>query len=585
MKFVFRKILIFALAFAFSANAQNKIDIRIISGGKLSDKTYKNIALAKPLEIGEKGFRDSLASRIDRELRKLGYFSPRIKTDSVKYSADSASVSLRLVIDEGYQSLTRAVHVTADNPEDSLFVYRKLEWTIGEPFVPITLNKIFSEILTRYENNGFPFAKIKIASIRWVTPADSAAKGKDAELFISFENGKASVIDTIIVKGNDKTKDYVIIRNMRIKPGDKYSRKKIFDAVANLARLGFFKKISKPKFYYDSDDKGVLEIDVEEKNTNMFDGIVGYIPARNDAPGYLTGYVKMDLRNIFGTERAFGFEWKKIDRYSQYFDLNYKEPWLLGFPLNLKLSVTQRTQDTTYVQRKYGATFEYLATARLRASLLYSFEETIPFETATVSVNHSVFNTSGVNFYYDKRNDVLVPTFGYLINATFKYSRKKILDEENFTETVGDDNQYRIETDVAGFLRVYGASVAALGLHFRDLEGEKLEISDLYRFGGTNTLRGFNEDIFSGNLISWANLEYRLLLSRDSYVFAFWDSGYYFNEVLKNVQGAIFEDFTYGYGAGISFSSGIGVMKISFALGEGDSFSQGKIHFGISNGF
>ncbi len=581
MRFEMRKILILVLTVSTAVFSQNKINLKITSGGKLSDNTYKKIILKNPPKIKSKGFCDSLIARADSELRELGYFFPEITIDSLKYGKDSSSVFVAIRIKENRQSIVKQLNIEADTPEDSAFVSEKLSWIVNQPFVPLTLKKIFSEILAHYENNGFPFAKIKIQSIRWLPSSDSV---KDAELNIAFMNGKASVIDTIIVRGNTKTKDYVIIRNARIKKGDKYSRKKILDAVANLARLGFFKKISLPKFYYNSSDKGVLEFKVEEKNTNMFDGILGYVPKRNDIDGYLTGYVKIDLRNIFGTERAFGFEWRKIDRYSQFFDVKYKEPWLFGFPLNLKLSVTQRTQDTSYVQRNYGAVFEYLATAKLKASLLYSYEETIPFETADVNVEHAKFNTSGVNFYYDNRDDILIPSKGFIINTTFKYSKKSILDKPDETGTESF-SQYRAEADLAGFLRVYKFSIAALGVHFRGLEGDAIEISDLYRFGGTNTLRGFNEDIFYGNIISWANLEYRLLLSRDSYVFTFFDSGYYKNKIAENADAFLRENFTYGYGAGISFSSGIGIMKISFALGEGDSFSQGKIHFGISNGF
>jgi outer membrane protein insertion porin family len=559
--------------------AQGKINLEIKSGGKLAEKTYKKIALARPISVKDKNLPDTLSARIYRELRELGYFFPKVKIDSLAYARDSSSVFVRIVIDERRQSIVKSVSVQADTPEDSSYVYEKLAWQIGLPFQPAIMRHIFSEILKKYENNGFPFARLKIKSVKWLPANDSV---KDAALFIEFRNGRTSVIDSIVVKGNTKTKDYVIIRNARIKKGEVYSRKKIFDAVANLARLGFFKKISFPKFYYNSQNKGVLEFYVEEKNTNVFDGIVGYVPKRNDAPGYLTGYVKMNLSNIFGTERAFGFEWKKIDRYSQYFDIKYKEPWLFGMPLNLNLSVMQRTQDTSYVQRKYGAVFEYLATSKLHASLLYSFEETVPFENAAVVVKHSVFNTSGVNFFYDTRDDVLIPASGYLINTTLKYSRKNVLSE---TSEEGDDNQYRIEADAAAYVRLYRTNIAALGLHYRNVEGKKLEISDLYRFGGTNSLRGFNEDIFSGNVIAWSNLEYRLLLSRDSYLFAFFDSGYFYNKVLKDNPGAVWENFTYGYGAGISFSTGVGIMKVSFALGEGDAFSQGKIHFGIAGGF
>ncbi len=565
------------LVFSSFAFSQNKISLDFNGIKNISKSTYEKAVLTKPLKIKSPSFPDSVIARIDRLLREYGYFFPEIKIEKTEFNKDSTSARLSVKVNENNQSIVKQLFVSAQTPDDSAFVYEKLSWVVGSALVPVGLRKIFSEILSEYENKGFPFAKIRIKSIKW------NAK-KNAELFIEFLNGKASIIDTIIIKGNTKTKDYVIIRNARIKKGEKYSRKKIFEAVSNLARLGFFKKIAKPKFYFDSADKGVLEFSVEEKNTNLFDGLLGYAPKQKDKPGYLTGYVKVDLRNILGTERSFGFEWRKIDRHSQFFDINYTEPWIFGLPFNIKLTVNQRTQDTTYAQRKYSTSFEYLATARLKASLIYSYEETIPFENSSLSIKHSVFNTSGVNFYYDKRDNILMPSSGYSINSAFKYSRKNLMGNYE-EEEKASANQYRIEIDLAGFIRIFKTHVVALGLHLKTVEGENIEISDLYRFGGTNSLRGFNEEIFYGNIITWSNLEYRLMLSREAYIFGFFDSGYYDNKINSSLSDTAQKDFTFGYGAGVSFATGVGVMKISFALGENDSFSQGKIHFGISNGF
>ena len=80
--------------------------------------------------------------------------------------------------------------------------------------------------------------------------------------------------------------------------------------------------------------------------------------------------------------------------------------------------------------------------------------------------------------------------------------------------------------------------------------------------------------------IAWSNLEYRFLLARRSYLFTFLDAGYYFNAAVDTK-----EDYRLGFGFGLSFETGLGVLGVSFALGKGDTFSQCKIHFGIINEF
>jgi outer membrane protein insertion porin family len=117
------------------------------------------------------------------------------------------------------------------------------------------------------------------------------------------------------------------------------------------------------------------------------------------------------------------------------------------------------------------------------------------------------------------------------------------------------------------------------------LKGSFFENSDLFRLGGTNSLRGYREDQFLGARILWTNLEYRLLLTRRTFAFLFFDTGYYLREadVERNILKS--EDFLYGYGLGLNIETGLGVLGVSFALGEGDSFSDGKIHFGLVNEF
>ena len=88
-----------------------------------------------------------------------------------------------------------------------------------------------------------------------------------------------------------------------------------------------------------------------------------------------------------------------------------------------------------------------------------------------------------------------------------------------------------------------------------------------------------------GSRIFWSNLEYRALFTRRSYGFVFFDTGYYLRpeEAEKNISES--EDFLYGFGLGLNLETGLGVLRVSYALGQGDTFSEGKIHFGILNEF
>jgi outer membrane protein insertion porin family len=103
--------------------------------------------------------------------------------------------------------------------------------------------------------------------------------------------------------------------------------------------------------------------------------------------------------------------------------------------------------------------------------------------------------------------------------------------------------------------------------------------------GGTNSLRGYREDQFLGNRIYWSNLEYRFFLSRRTFAFLFFDTGYFLRSADEERNIIEQEEFKIGYGLGINLETAIGVLGVSFALARGDSFSEGLIHFGIINEF
>jgi len=397
-------------------------------------------------------------------------------------------------------------------------------------------------------------------------------------------------IDRIEIKGNTSTKDYVIIRELRIESGEPYMQNKIEEFPKRLNRLRFFEPISIPQFYINSKKEGVLLIEVKEKNTNNFDGIIGYIPpGKNESSGYVTGLINISLRNLFGTGRAASIKWNKYNRNSQELDLRYLEPWLFSFPLNVNLGLYQRIQDTTYVQRKIEGLLDYLATEDISAGVMFASETVVPTVRANpvFTVYNSSYVTTGANLKIDTRDDPYAPIEGILFINSYSFSIKTINGPvEYFTPSLSTSvDLQRFASSFYIFYELFTRQIVALGLNAKELRGSSFENSDLYRLGGTNSLRGYREDQFLGSRIFWSNLEYRALLTRRSYGFIFFDTGYYLRpeEPDRNIPKS--EEFLYGFGLGLNLETALGVLRVSYALGEGDTFSDGKIHFGILNEF
>lgn len=534
------------------------------------------------------GLKDTLMKRISFNLNQRGYFDYKFDAISFDSAKTKNNVDITININEGVPTFFNKVNVENVSKADSNFVISSFNNLSGEIFNKFDLENTISEVLSYYENNGNPFAVVKIKSFNFYK--DTLSKKNLTDIFLLIDAKKKSRINKIEIHGNKKTKNYVLIRELRIVSGQEYSQQNVNILPERLNKLGFFKPVKKPEYYINSKGEGVLSFDLQEIQTNNFDGIIGYIPGgRNDESGYVTGLVNINLRNLFGTGRAVSIKWQRLNRSSQLLDLNYLEPWLLGIPINLSTRIFQRKQDSSYVQRTFDISLQYLATDVLSMGVTLSLESVIPTDNGNskFTVFNSTIVNTGLNLKLDTRNDLFSPTNGILFINSYSFRKKTINGPFQFISptTATNINLQKLELSFDAYFSFVNRQVLAVKLHGGELRGPFFETSDLFRMGGFNSLRGYKEDQFLGSRIIWGNFEYRFLLTNRTYFFLFFDNGYFLRkeDVDRNIPKI--EGYKTGYGLGINLETSLGILGVSFAFGEGDSFSDGKIHFGIINNF
>lgn len=587
MQFLAKFLLVIFLSGSLYSQKPDSLEI---TGNLVFDKQeYSNIIEKVITASDSDTVSDSIVSSIATFLINYGYLSPEIVTNIFEYQSNGNDrKGLRILINAGEPSYYEFITFTGE--PDSLIpqeIFDLAETLKGSIYNSIELSSIIKEILIYYEKSGFPFASIKLISLR-ETKAESGSKALN--ILLEIDKNVEAKIDRIEIEGNSSTRDFVILRETGIKVGDFYNENKIDLVPQKLNRLKFFEPVKLPVFYLTPEGKGVLRISVKEIQTNNFDGVIGYVPPQvNEETGYLTGVLNLNLRNLFGTGRGFLFKWQQYSRNSQELEIRYLEPYILDYPFNIDLSLFQRKQDTLYVNRKIGAVLEYMATSELTFGVQLASEEVIPtlFETPFFTVFNSSFFTSGITLKYDTRDDPFFPVKGLLFSSGFSISSKKINGPAEFL-TQGMLLSYELKRFISSlnfYFSFFNRQVFAFSANVRELQGDLLENSDLYRLGGTSSLRGYREEQFTGNRIVWSNLEYRFLLAGRTYIFGFFDSGYYFRSADESQKIVENSGFKLGYGFGISLETGLGMLGVSFAIAGGEDFSRGKIHFGIINDF
>ncbi len=582
-----KKIFLF-LFFISSFTFPQKINSIVVQGNNHFSKD--DILSWCGISVGEKifkGIMDSVKSNLAYNFENEGYMNCDFSESKLVVPPDSQNISVILDINENDPTYFNHFYITFSDSIKDQQIIQNFSFLDGQVYNKYDIENNINNELVFFENNGYPFAQITINSVYFY----KNSSGRNlADLYININKGRKRFIDRIDIDGNTTTNDNVILRELGIKKGDEYSQQEIDDIPRRLNKLSIFEPVEKPKYYINSENKGVLLIQVKEKQTNNFDGIIGYVPSTGPGQGgYLTGLVDVSLRNLFGTGRAASIHWQQYEKNSQELELKYLEPWVFGYPFNITGDLYQKKQDTTYIQRKFEVDIEYIATDILSGSVTLASEAVIP--TQTDSTIFTVYNSSsfvsGISLKLDTRDDPYSPTSGVLFINSYSISHKKINGPSQFLtpELQRNVTLQRLSVDLEGYYQIFDRQVIAAGIHGRELRGPSFEISDLFQLGGANTLRGYTENQFLGSRILWTNLEYRFLLTKRTFMFPFLDTGYFYVPSEPNLGILHQEGFKIGYGVGIDLETSFGVLAVSFALAQGDNFSEGKIHFGIVNEF
>ncbi len=537
----------------------------ILTDEKLPDEFAAYLrAVAEPYPPGD-GDSDRFSSHLISLFMNEGYLAAsaasEIRGDTIRISA-------------GGRSVIRSVTAYPDTIPLSGEVNSMNGELTGEYVSTRRIESWIAELLVRFEDAGYPFTTIGLDSMRI-----ESSERPEVDLFFSFRNFDPVPLHTIRIEGNVETRERLIMRQAGIFPGDLYSKRAVEGIKPRLMRTGLFRSIGEPKLSIDRNG-GRLLITLEESPFNSFDGMLGYVPEPAGG-GFFTGLAHVTMRNLFGTMRRFEARWQRESRLTQELSFGYREPYLAGFPLSVSLGFRQRQQDSTYVQTKTRLTADTELLNTITVGVSYEYETVIPADDIPQTrVRDSRSHFGGFEISYDTRTDAVVPRGGILYSTGYQTGEvRRGSGEAAVRETVR-----KFYIDLHSYIPVGLRNIFYLGLHGREVRMNDVQESDLFRVGGTRTLRGYREGQFLGTRLAWSNLEYRYMTGRRSYVFAFMDTGYY-SLPLSGEQGADRDEFLYGYGAGLQIETGIGLISVGFGFGRGDTFGTGKLHIGVINEF
>lgn len=533
----------------------------------------------------EKSF-SSIGDR-DKEIRTVlvalwnsGFLAAR--TDSIRQ--DSTLQTVYINPGQPYNW----THLAPGNVDDEILNYagyRKRNFR-ERPFKVKDVARIQERILVWCENNGYPFASVRLDSVLFEEDGKISAS-------LNLTKNRFTKIDSIEIKGSLKTSEAFLYSYIGIAPGDPYDESKIANISPRIRELSFARE-AKPFTILFTDKYTKLTLYLDKKKAGQFDGIVGILPDNNTGKVLFTGDVRLRLQNSLRRGELIELNWRRLQTQTQDLKARIAYPYMLRTPAGLDYSIKLYRRDTSFlhVQQQFGLQYIFTGNTGIRAyvkntsSTLLSTAglETITTLPATADISSISY---GLGFHIEHLDYRFNPRKGFSADFSWDIGTRTIKKNPGLNQVIYDGLKLRTTAYSSTFT---GEKFWPIGNRTTILTGVKsawifnsgfLFHNELYRIGGLNTLRGFDEESIFASAYAVTTVEYRFLLEENSWFFAFFDQGWYEN----NSKDGFTTDTPYGFGTGVTFETKAGIFALTYALGSQFNqpilFRSGKIHVGF----
>ncbi len=426
--------------------------------------------------------------------------------------------------------------------------------------LPFAESELFlSTTVAFLENKGFAQAKVQLQQL-------TVAKNTiNANLFVDVGN-KRSINDLVIV-GYDKFPlgfKKNITRRFKEKKFSTENVKKLKNEIDN---IGFVSQTKFPEVLFTKDTTKVY-VYLQKAKPNRFDGLVGFA---NDKDGKLrfNGYLDLLLVNTINAGERFNLLWKSDGNNQTNFHVGIDLPYVFKSRLAVGASLTIFKQDSIFQNTKTNFNLGYLLNNNSKISIGQQSTESTNIQTTNASIGSfkTSFTTLQFNFsdFIDRENPYyyLFPEktlVGFEIGTG---NRQTILEQKN-----------QILMNLQFMKNIFFNQKLSLALNTKVflLQSNGYLTNELNRFGGINSIRGFNENSLQANRNITLMSEFRFALSPALYVHTVADLGFFEDKTTLTNGNLI------GTGLGLGVLTKNGLLKFIYANGN----SRGN-NFGFSN--
>ncbi len=432
--------------------------------------------------------------------------------------------------------------------------------------IPISLKKL----TTLRNQKGNAFARLRLTEIE-----KDETNNLSATLFV--ENGNIRTIDSIAIKGYDKFPRSFMKYYAGVKKGKIFNQKKLVQQNENLNSLGFVNSIKPPEALFRKDSTTVYFY-LEKQNNNLFDGIVGFATNEETQKLEFNGYLNMELNNNLNFGEQFLINYKADGQEQVNFRTKITLPYLLKTPFGVSGELKIFKRDSTFITTAQEIRASYQINPKSTTYVGYKgYDSSNLLDEVIAGTPIEDFKSKFFIFgatYIKSQNRTLFPIKTELLLDTGIGSREK--------ESKAEDQLFA-ESRINNIFNLNYKNSIFVQNTTSVLLSDTYLVNELFRFGGINSIRGFNENSIDASLFSVINTEYRYQFNEGVYMHSIIDVGYFENQTISLKQKL------YSFGLGLGLKTKAGIFRFNVANGNSEnqsfSFSNTKIHISVSSKF
>jgi len=531
-----------------------------------------------------------------------GFIDAKVGSPEIKFEEDGIDIIFK--VEEGTRFRVAKLSVEGDliADEAKLLSVTKLRQDVDEKaYLDRSHVRDDLKALTDYYNNfGYAYAE---ANVR----LNDHPEEKTVDVVFVMRKLQRVHIRRVLVEGNTKTRDNVIMREMRLADGDMFSGEKLKRSSDRLDRLGYFSTVDIEPVPTGSPEEMDLKVKVKDKDTGKIGGGVGY--STYDGV-YFAG--TLDEQNLFGKGWSAGLQGQWSAKKTSY-TFNALNPRWDDSKLGVGLQLYKKDEDLTDYQRDtlggklsfmypVGEYTNFVVDYRLDRYSIYDIESGAASEIVDAKGDHVASVTSST-LIRDTTNGggSSMPTKGTVNSATVFYGGGVIGGSDNFIKGIYDNVGY--QSLFADLVFRWHGQVGWVG---RNWSGDGVPLGERFYMGGMGTVRGYSQrkisplDDVSGNAIGgdkelFTNLELLYPLSKKMGVIlsTFFDAGNtwkegesFFSQPNRRAESPTLGLYK-SVGVGIRWFSPMGPLRIEFGHGLDDLYdsSKNKVEFNMGQTF